>query len=105
MSDAERRLFMSQLCLALALGSVGYFVNRLVKAIEAARSSMVVDDVELFLKRTRLQSLVSAEDQTIIDAITASWSNASYHGKIVPQKVSVWITQTARELSGDTLRP
>ena len=105
MSDADRRLFMFQFCLVLSLGSVAYFVSRLVRAIEAAESTMVVDDVERFLKRTRLQSLVSTEDQTIIDAISGAWSNANYRGAIVPQKVSVWITQTARELSGDTLRP
>lgn len=97
MSDAESRSITSLFFLALGLSFVAFLASEVVVRVRAMDEATVVEDVDLFLKRTRLQNLVSSEDQIIIDAITAAWSNANYRGRIYRQRYDVWAKQSAVE--------
>jgi len=96
-NSAERPSITSLLILALGLSFAAYLVSEIAGRVIAMSDRSVVEDVDLFLKRTRLQNLVLAEDQIIIDAITSAWSNASYRGPMFKQRYDVWARQSAVE--------
>ena len=90
MSDAESNLFIRRLFLVLSLGIVAYFARDLLKLMHEMEGGLVVEDVELFLKSTRLQNLIVPEQQSIIDEITKHWISNSYQGPMKPIKVKDW---------------
>ena len=101
MSDAEKRLFTIRILGLIALSLTLSLARVYLKEKRRMESERVITDVELFLKATRLQELVLAEHQTIINELVRAWSNEAYRGPIKPITVAQWIKQN----STDTLTP
>lgn len=102
MSDAERSSFTFRLAQVFVLGFVALCVYSLQKQVELIMDRTVVEDVELYLKATRLQQLVLTEEQLLIDEITKAWKNDNYQGPIRPIRVRDWIRQNGTGSLGDT---
>lgn len=99
MSDAVRPSLTLQLARVFILGFVALCVYSLQKQIEIMKDRTVIDDVELFLKAARLQSLVVGEQQHVVDEITRNWKNDNYIGPMKAVKVKDWIKQHGGTLS------
>ena len=107
MSNAERRLYITELLGLVTLGFALLLANSYLRIKRQMEADEVVGDVELFLKASRLQELILPLEQEIIDGITKSWIGASYRGILrngIPGdfngvSLAEWIRQNSTDIS------
>lgn len=91
MNDAVNHSFTYRLTLVLSLGFVALVVRDLVRLANKMEEAQVVEDVELFLKKNRLQDFINPHHQAIVDGITRYWINDSYSGPIRALSLREWL--------------
>ncbi len=92
--DVESTTFTRRLVALLTLTFAAYVAVGIVKELHKMNDAKVIEDVELFLKSSRLQGLILGNHQEIIDAISNTWINEPYRGPVKKIQFAEWQKQT-----------
>ena len=90
----ETHSFTRQLVLILAASFVTYIAIAYTQTRRKMSNEQVLDEIQRFLRTSRLNNLIKLEDESYLKAIELAWINDPYKGPIKKLSIAEWLDQS-----------